>query len=207
MGVSNIRIPRLCEFCGEPFEAKQVRTRFCSRLCAVKSAQEKEREQKHKQQENLLQAAIGKIAEIQSRPYITVAEATRLFGISKDTIRRLIKRGKLPAVNLGERLTRISRVHIEAMFQEIPQPIEEKYDSDTNSQKSPMAKSKPQATLNTKDFYTIAEVMQKYNLAYSSTTFLIRKHNIAKHKKGRFYYVSKSEVDKIFANHTPNNTQ
>ncbi|MDR1170746.1 MAG: DeoR family transcriptional regulator [Prevotellaceae bacterium] len=28
------------------------------------------------------------MAEIQTRPYITVAEATELFGISKDTVRR-----------------------------------------------------------------------------------------------------------------------
>ena len=36
----------------------------------------------------------NQIAQIQTRPYISITEATVLFGISKDTIRRLIKAGK-----------------------------------------------------------------------------------------------------------------
>ena len=52
----------------------------------------------------------------QERPYISIAEAVAMFGISRDAIYRLIRNGNLPAVNLGERLTRISRAHIESMF-------------------------------------------------------------------------------------------
>ncbi len=37
MGFSNLRIPKLCEFCEKPFEAKTVTTRFCSKLCSEKS--------------------------------------------------------------------------------------------------------------------------------------------------------------------------
>jgi excisionase family DNA binding protein len=57
------------------------------------------------------------IADIQSRPYISIPEATLLlFGISKDALHRLIKCGKIPAHNLGQRLTRISRIHLESLF-------------------------------------------------------------------------------------------
>ncbi len=33
MGYSKLKIPKICEFCGNPFEAKTVVTRFCSREC------------------------------------------------------------------------------------------------------------------------------------------------------------------------------
>lgn len=44
----------------------------------------------------------------EARDYITVPEAVAMFGISRDTIYRLIRKGTIPCVNLGERLTRIS---------------------------------------------------------------------------------------------------
>lgn len=192
MGQSNIRIPRLCEFCGQPFEAKQIRSRFCSRLCAVKASQQKHKEEQSAQRENLLQAAAGEIAAIQTRPYITVAEATKLFGISKDTIRRLIKHGKIPAVNLGERLTRISRLHLEAMFQEVPLPVEEQYDPQPVAENFPYQLS---------DCYTVTEIAEKFGIAQPSASYIIRKKNIPSHKEGRFVYVPKVVIDDLMSNH------
>ncbi len=52
MGISKLKIPKICEQCGKPFEAKTVTTRFCSAYCANKSGKEKKREVKeaeHKQ--------------------------------------------------------------------------------------------------------------------------------------------------------------
>jgi hypothetical protein len=37
MGYSQLKIPKICEHCGQPFEAKTVVTRFCSSLCADKA--------------------------------------------------------------------------------------------------------------------------------------------------------------------------
>ncbi|MDR1182455.1 MAG: helix-turn-helix domain-containing protein, partial [Bacteroidales bacterium] len=116
MGVSKLRLPKVCEHCGKAFEAKTVTTRFCSNACNLASLRNRKKqalEEERKQQ--ILQESKAAIAEIQTRPYISIPEAVVLFGISKDTIRRLIRAGKIPAVNLGERLTRISRAHIEAM--------------------------------------------------------------------------------------------
>jgi excisionase family DNA binding protein len=122
MGVSKLKLPKVCEHCGKAFEAKTVITRFCSDVCNNASLRQRKKqalEEERKQQ--VLQESAATIAEIQTRPYISIAEAVVLFGISKDTIRRLIKAGKIPAVNLGKRLTRISRAHIEAMFIAIPE--------------------------------------------------------------------------------------
>ena len=120
MGASKLKLPRICEHCGKPFEAKTVNTRFCSIVCNNASLRQKNKqalEEERKQQ--ILQESVASIAEIQTRPYITVPEAVVLFGISKDTIRRLIRAGKIPAINLGERLTRISRTHLLGIIKEV----------------------------------------------------------------------------------------
>jgi len=120
MGISKLKVPRICEQCGRGFEAKSIDTRYCGRKCIDASYHRRKKqavEDERKQQ--ILQDNLDTIAAIQTRPYISISEAVILFGISKDTLRRLIKRGKIPAVNLGERLTRISRVHLENMFKPI----------------------------------------------------------------------------------------
>jgi excisionase family DNA binding protein len=123
MGVSKLKIPKICEHCGKPFEAKTVITRFCGDVCI--SAAKRNREKSELEEERnrqLLWDNAATIAEIRTRPYISIPEAVVLFGISKDTIRRLIKAGKIPAVNLGRRLTRISRAHMESMFTAVALP-------------------------------------------------------------------------------------
>lgn len=64
----------------------------------------------------LLEKSINTIAEIQTRPYISVGEAAILFGMSKDTIYRLIKSNRISAHNFGERLTRVCKSDLESIF-------------------------------------------------------------------------------------------
>jgi excisionase family DNA binding protein len=187
MGNSQLKIPKICEQCGKPFEAKTVITRFCSPNCANKSGREKKREAKeaeHKQ--TLLEQSANKIAEMQTRPFLSISEATMMFGISKDTIRRLIKAGKIPAFNLGTRLTRVSRQHMEAMFTAVVIP------------ETP--KEKPVKLLyDPKECYTIAEVSEKFGVSLSTVSNTIRRNSIPKRQVGRFVYVPKEQIDKIFS--------
>jgi len=46
MRISKLKIPKIYEQCGKPFEAKTVITRFCSNTCVNKSGKEKKREAK-----------------------------------------------------------------------------------------------------------------------------------------------------------------
>ncbi|MDR2511709.1 MAG: helix-turn-helix domain-containing protein [Bacteroidales bacterium] len=193
MAKSQFRLPRLCEYCGKPFEAKTVATRYCSNACGNKANKErlkKEKEEARKQ--TLLEHAATHIAEIQTRPYITVAEATELFGISKDTVRRLIKKGKLPAVNLGERLTRISRVHIEEMFTAVQMPEQ--------AETTTPADDMPKNAINPDDYYSIGDIVSKYNTYPLVINNFLEKYKIQKLKFGRSVYISKAEFDKLFAN-------
>lgn len=187
MSVSKLRIPKICEFCNKPFEAKTVVTRYCSHNCGTKASKaRKKQKQKEEERQLILEQSAGKIADIQTRPYISVSEATMLFGISKNTIHRLIKAGRIPAVNIGQRLTRVSREHLEAMFTavEIPEkpkeePIKLHYETD--------------------ECYTIAEVSEKFGVSLSTVGGVVRKQGIPKRQVGRFVYVPKDIIDKIFA--------
>ncbi len=187
MGSSKLKIPKICEQCGKPFEAKTVITRFCSNTCVNKSGREKMREAKeaeHKQ--TILEQSADKIAQMQTRPFLSISEATIMFGISKDTIRRLIKAGKIPAFNLGERLTRVSRIHLEAIFTAVTLPEE--------------PKEKPvKLQYEVKECYTIAEVSEKFGVSLSTVSNTIRRNSIPKRQVGKFVYVPKEQIDKIFS--------
>jgi excisionase family DNA binding protein len=102
---------------------------------------------------------------------------------------RLIKSGKIPAINLGERLTRVSRAHIEAMFPaiEIPEPSA-----------TPIYKTdyKPE------ECYTIGEISKKFGVSLGTVDKTIRKRSIPKKQIGKYVYVPKEQIDNIF---NPNN--
>ena len=185
MGYSQLKIPKVCEYCKKPFEAKTVITRFCSRQCVNKADHARkmgDKEQTKVQAEKAQKTEV--ITNIQSRPYISIPEATILFGISKDTLRRLIKSGKIPAHNLGERLTRISRVHLESLFVPIsvPEPVPE-----------------PPKEYKVEDCYTIGEVQKKFGLSDKTLYLAIKRLNIAKIPIGKYVYVPKEQIDKVFA--------
>jgi len=187
MGKSNLKIPRICEQCGKPFEAKTVATRFCSPYCVNKSGKKRKRQTiEAERKQTILEQATGHIAEIQTRPYISISEATMLFGISKDTIRRLIKADKIPAVNLGQRLTRVSRAHIEAMFTAVTLPEK----PETKSSKLQYEKS---------ECYNIAEVSEKFGVSPSTVNKTIRRNGIPRRQFGKFVYVPKDQIDRIFS--------
>ena len=186
MGISKLKIPKICEFCEVPFEAKTVTTRFCSVSCNNKALKRLKRLVKELEaKQTLLENSAAKIADIQTRPYISVSEAVALFGISKDTIHRLIKNKKIAAFNAGERLTRVSKVDIEKMFTTIEIP-----------DKSEEITEKPTFKIGT--CYTISEISEKYHADPGTVNSAIRRNKIPTMQVGSFVYVPKNLIDKIF---------
>lgn len=187
MGFSNLKIPKLCEFCEKPFEAKTVATRFCSKYCSEKNIKkQKQLEKEDQAKQNLLEQSKSKIAEVQSRPFISVSEAKMLFGISKDTIHRLIKSGRVPAHNFGQRLTRVSRLDLEKLFtaveiaEEKTKPLEE------------------QNYFEIGNCFTISEASAKFHADPGTVLKAIKKHKIPTKKVGSFVYVPKVLINQIF---------
>ena len=182
MGISKLKIPKICENCGKSFEAKTVTTRFCSKECGHKAGNARKKAERKEAKRQKLIANIPA-----NRPYISIAEAVLLFGISKDTVYRLVRMGKVPAINLGERLTRISRSHIEAMMTPLTA-------MPTNPEIVPKKMDYAQA-----ECYTIGEITEKFGVSPSTVSNAIRRNSIPKKQIGKFVYVPKTEIDKIFA--------
>jgi excisionase family DNA binding protein len=67
-----------------------------------------------KKREETLSRIILQIPD--AREYISVKEAVAIFGVERDTIYRLIRKGRIPAINLGTRLTRIKREDLEKLI-------------------------------------------------------------------------------------------
>ena len=182
MPSSSVLIPRICEYCDKPFMARSVNTRFCSTICNNKSLRErKKREKEEQRQISLLDTKKNKIADIQTRPYISVSEAAQLIGVSKSTIRRMLCRGMLAGANLGIRLTRIDRTQLEQLFTSIivqEEQIKPKfYELDK--------------------CYTIGECLKKYNIPECRLESIIRAFNIPKRKVGNYVYIPRIEIDRV----------
>ncbi|KAA6331540.1 hypothetical protein EZS27_019857 [termite gut metagenome] len=48
--------------------------------------------------------------------------------------------------------------------------------------------------------YTIVEVSEKFGVSLSTVSKTIRRYSISKRQVGKFVYVPKEEIDRIFAN-------
>ena len=110
MPEAKFQIKRKCEVCGNTFIAKTLDSRYCCRHCTdIAYKNRKAAKAKEEQLNQIAQLIPGE------REFISVKEAVAMYAISRDTIYRLIRKGRLPYINIGERLTRISREQLEKM--------------------------------------------------------------------------------------------
>lgn len=183
MAATKVLVPKVCEHCGKPFMAKTVTTRFCSKECNNKDIKERSKKEKEQKKiEELLEKRREVYIDIQARPFITVREASKLFNVSEDTIRRLIRRRTIPGINLGVRLTRVDRVSLEKFFNNVVVPDEEFEEKEYSLD----------------ECYTIGECQKKYDIAESILERIIKGYNIPKKQVGNFVYIPKAEIDKVF---------
>ena len=121
MPTIGFEIKRKCKVCGKVFVAKTLDSHYCSPKCG-KVAWKRKKDAKDKNVR--LEAIARQIPDI--REYISVKEAVAMFGVERNTLYRLIKSGRIPAVNIGTRLIRIKRSDMENLFLTRPESIAEK---------------------------------------------------------------------------------
>ena len=111
MPTAKYEIKKKCETCGAMFLAKTLNSRFCCKKCSEIATNKKRSEE---QKRVLMDQLISKVPD--GRDYISIAEAEAIFGVCAKTIRRLIRKGDVPCINLGTRLTRVSKNTLMFMF-------------------------------------------------------------------------------------------
>ena len=181
MPASKYKIQRKCKVCGTLFYAKTVSSWYCSRNCTCAAYRIKKRDEKNEQKRK---EKVSKIPD--DRPYISVAEAVALFGVSRNSLYRLINNGTIPAINMGQRLTRISRAHLEASFPLIEEQPKE------------LPATPASFKFDESDCYTIGQITDIYGVSESTVYKAIRKQSIPSCQRGNYVYVPKVEIDKLF---------
>lgn len=184
---SNIRIKRLCAYCGKEFEARTTVTQTCGNQCAklAYNARKKAVKIDGSHRQTKARTDIKAIDTIKSKEFLTVRDAATLLNSSRQTIYNLIQAGTIPAVNISVKKTLIRRSAIDQIF--TGQPV------------IPMAPIKQIDTTPLEECYTLQEVQQKYVISDKTLYDLIRRNAIPKQYKGRYAYVAKTHIDELLA--------
>ncbi len=192
MASSNVRIKKVCEYCGEIFEAQKVSTRFCSHRCANRAYKKAERNKRVEQEEVKTAASLSSkpLEDIKYQEYLSFREAGILLGLTRQAIYKMVKAGYLNASKISSRLSIIKRSDIDKMLDSKPY------------QKATLNNKQSSSTPIT-DFYTTAEIKEKYKVADSWIFVVAKKYNIPKtFNRGKTYW-SKKHIDRYFSAKAP----
>jgi excisionase family DNA binding protein len=106
---SNIKLIRKCQYCGKQFIAKTTVTKNCSDNCAKRAYKQKLKERKiYASEIEVASNFYVKKNSLHEKPYLSVGEASTLFGVSEKTIRRMINSKIIPILRLNRRVVIIS---------------------------------------------------------------------------------------------------
>lgn len=183
MASSSIRIKKVCEWCGEVFYAQKTTTRYCSHRCNSKAYKEITRNKRIQDAETKTNILISQqpIQMIKDKEFLSFAEAGTLLGISRQAVYKMVAAGHLKASKISSRLSFIKRSDIENMLENKP------YEKRNKKDIAPIT-----------EFYTTAEVKEKYNVVDSWIFVVAKKHNIPRtFNRGKTYW-SKKHIDNYF---------
>ena len=182
---SNIRIERICEWCGKQFTAQTTVTRFCSKRCTEHAYKERLR-QKKISLSNQETAHNSREKESRNKEFLSPSETARYLGVGRTYIYDCINRGKIKVTRNG-RKTLISKTDIHAMFDFLT-PKE-------NTSAEPAEKKSKSLS----DFYTRADIREKYGVKDSWIYKVVAENNVPKTiLRGKAYF-SKSHIDRLFS--------
>ena len=189
MATSKMKIKKVCEWCGTTFYAQKLTTRFCSHRCNNLAYKEAIRQKRIQEVEAKVQTVISEqsISNFKDKEYLSFKEAATLLGLSKQAIYKMVYAEKLQAFRISSRLSFIRKGDIDRMLE--ARPYEQR---------------QPKDTIPITDFYTTAEVKEKYHVNESWIFAIAKKHNIPRtFNRGKTYW-SKKHVDAYFATKAPN---
>ena len=113
---TNIEVQRICEYCGKEFTAKTTKTRYCSHACnsrAYKASVKNLKIELSNVQTQRIKSV--PIEELNAKPFLNINETSKLLGISRRTVYRMLERGELFTGKVGKR-TIIKRSDIDNLF-------------------------------------------------------------------------------------------
>ena len=115
---SKIEVQRICQHCGKEFTARTTVTQYCGDNCAKRAYKVRVRAGKIERSNKETQRIKNQpIEELKAKEFLTVREVSSLLNCSIRSAYHYIESGKIKAVNLGQRVTRVKRSEIDRLFQ------------------------------------------------------------------------------------------
>ena len=184
---SRIEIKRICAWCGKEFIAYKTTTNCCSHKCGNALYKKRKRDAAIIANNNLTEKIVTErpIEKIKDKPFLTITETAIYLGVTRPTIYGYLKRGDLKATRIGTKFL-LSKDDINNMFNH---PADFKLPP----------KEKQAIT----EFYTTAEIIEKFNVSESWIFVMAKKNKIPKtFNRGKTYW-SKKHVDAYFSSKAP----
>ena len=179
---SYIKVQRICKQCGAEFTARTTATLYCSGVCSKRAYKVRIREEKvaacNEETKKANPRAPKSEVDVESREFLTVTQAAQLIGCSRRNIYYLIDAGQLKAVNIMKKKTIIRRADINQLLN--------------------VTESEPAKEYTVDECYTIGETQQKYGISGKALYDIIKRNDIPKFQRGKYVYVPKELIDKIF---------
>ena len=177
-----MEIQRKCQWCGKPFIAHTMVTRYCSKSCNEKAYKEKKRKQRLQEyEERQNEQPMQEVGIVGSKLYLSPAETATILGISRATIYRHMATGIIRALQLRGR-TIIRKSDIEKMFDDAPGYKKRSY-------------GRKQTVL----YYTTNEILEKYQIQKKTLYRRCKLYNIPKVEEGNRVFYNRILIDKYFA--------
>lgn len=177
-----MEIQRKCLWCGKPFIAHTMVTRYCCKSCtgkAYKARKRKEQLQQYEKQQT--ERPIPKVEPLEGKAFLLPDEVAVLLNISRATVYRHMASGAIRALQLRGR-TIIRRKDIERMFDENPDYKVRHY-------------GRKQTAL----LYSTNEVLEKYHITKKALFRRCKLYGIPKIEQGCRVFYNRALIDKYFA--------
>ena len=175
-----MEVKRICQWCGKPFMAKKTTTNYCSPQCSKRGYKHRMKERRMELRE--IQEMLELKRKLESQEYFTFSQVSRLMGVSRQYVYKLVKEDKLRASRLSSRMSLIRRSDIELMLKTKP------YES-----------IKPKDDVDITEYYTAEQIAEKYKVNTKWVWTYTREHDVPKIKVHQFNYYSKKHIDAAFA--------
>ncbi len=182
---SNLKIEKICQWCGKSFIARTTTTAYCSHRCSGLAYKERKRKKKVEECRSEIQRVQSGQAQIQEMDFLTPRKAAQLVGICYKTFYNYINNGTIKAWKL-KRKTLVRRADVESLFSALPERMT-------------VEKEKKAIT----EFYTTQEVMDKYRLSNGWFWKVAKEQNFPKtvHRGKNLW--SKGHIDRFFGKKDP----
>ena len=182
---SNIEIQKKCKWCGQIFIARKTSTNYCSHKCNNAAYKERIRQERIATYQKEISINTEETS-IENKEFYTPPEVAKLLGISRASIYRYMAENIIKAVQFKGK-TLVRRKDIELLFENAAE-----YKKRIPIEKAPIT-----------DFYTTAEVKEKYHVNESCIFVIAKKHNIPRtFNRGKTYW-SKKHIDAYFTKKAP----